>query len=174
MAVASFLTLDEDPQLRLCLRHTLVTQNPKLNVSHVNLRCFTHLSTNTFGKILLADDVQRKIILHKRQIEKFDPSISENRMKCLSEVPFPSEWSCNVVVDKGYRTPIRRNASGDIQCMSTNGQDCQWGDINSCNSFIARPSHMTLTCGKQHHDLYGFTGYDDINHWCYKACTHKH
>ena len=77
-------------------------------------------------------------------------------------------WSC--VSD--INVPLRKNASGDIECMSQNNKDCLWkSNANECQALLDSPpiDIKPLTCGSMHKDKWGSTGYDNVAHWCSKG-----
>ena len=73
----------------------------------------------------------------------------------------------------GYGSPMRIDpVSGDVQCLSYNSRDCEWGyvqqngnDLNKINTSNVKP----LTCGSDHKKKWGGIGYDIDNHWCKKV-----
>lgn len=80
----------------------------------------------------------------------------------------PSEWKClpNIYV------PLRKNAQGDIECMSTNNKDCAWKSNNTeCQALLISPVTPLnpLACGTMHNEKYGSTGYNNPDHWCSKG-----
>jgi hypothetical protein len=80
------------------------------------------------------------------------------------------EWTCGG--DKGISDiPFRLNIkSGDMECFSTNGKDCAWGNGTSpaCETYMADNAAdlKPLTCGPMHNSIYGGPGYGTANHWC--------
>ena len=90
-------------------------------------------------------------------------------------------WECI----PGISTPVRVNAQGDVECLSTNHRDCAWQpDDRSCASFLAgyggrnygssssKLSVDPLICGANHRAEHYITGYDTYNHWCQRARTY--
>ena len=80
-------------------------------------------------------------------------------------------WKCDDWNGRNF-TPMRRNADGDIECMSPNGRDCIWrGTKEACDAITAAPPAVVqpLTCGKDHQRKWGVTGYDQPTHWCATA-----
>ena len=71
-------------------------------------------------------------------------------------------WRCM----NGWGAPMRKNANGDVECMSTNHHDCMWNA--SCNQLVnAPPSNLDpLTCGAMHAREWGMDGYSSSAHWC--------
>jgi len=74
----------------------------------------------------------------------------------------------------GIDVPIRLNYNNDIECLSTNGRDCAWGQIKSvdqCNQFLTSNYAVlnSLICGDMHLRVWGGRGYGDPNHWCQKG-----
>lgn len=77
-----------------------------------------------------------------------------------------TSWFC-VQQQIGRRgvAPIRVNVDGDIECMSTDGQNCLWDFFagKPCNVTLANPpaagSLKPLVCGSP--------GYNSTGHWCY-------
>ena len=69
-----------------------------------------------------------------------------------------------------YHTPVRRNARGDVECMSANAKDCMWSSSEAgCN--MARIANANkklrpLECGEMHRQRYGSPGYEKPTHWC--------
>ena len=55
------------------------------------------------------------------------------------------------------------NPSGDVQCFSTDGRNCQWG---TSASGAAVANAAPLACGAKHKALYGIDGYSTPSHWC--------
>lgn len=53
----------------------------------------------------------------------------------------PGQWLC-VAPGQGNGTgvlPLRRSVSGGVECMTTDGKNCLWGNVNSCASNVANP-----------------------------------
>ena len=77
-------------------------------------------------------------------------------------------WQCVLNID----TPLRRNPeTGDIECASTDNKNCLWtgGDMDACRSSIENAKNNASTafsCGQEHQEVYGDTGYDNPEHWC--------
>ena len=71
-------------------------------------------------------------------------------------------------------TPTRVNATGDIQCDSTDGTNCDWtSNITNCNTDAARQNRNTTNIDA------GLTPvvctpdqYKNPIHWCYLAGNH--
>ena len=86
-----------------------------------------------------------------------------------ASAPIPSSsWRCLTSSD-GSIGPVRKNAGGDVECMSSDGGSCLWKTSQAeCNALVQNPvSPMNpLTCGTMHQQLYGSTGYDNPAHWC--------
>lgn len=74
-------------------------------------------------------------------------------------------WLCRRF--NGQFSGVRKNAEGDVECLSSDGKNCMWtGDIGACNTTLSTTkSPQPLTCGKMHKAAYGTTGYDS-DHWC--------
>jgi hypothetical protein len=82
-----------------------------------------------------------------------------------------SMWKCGV---SGFQTPLRVNASNDVECMSTNNRDCLWkGSAAECEAQIQNPASpmKPLVCGEMHKKEWGGPGYDNPAHWCAKAAS---
>lgn len=76
-------------------------------------------------------------------------------------------WKC----EDGIHAPIRRNATGDIECASTDGYNCLWqANKAGCDAVIANmPPLRPLKCGADHKAKYGGDGYSSPSHWCARA-----
>ena len=78
-------------------------------------------------------------------------------------------WKCL----PGINVPLKKNAQGDVQCMSHDGVGCLWrGSEGECNALIANvpeASIRPLVCGEMHARHYGGGGYDNPGHWCARA-----
>jgi len=68
----------------------------------------------------------------------------------------------------GYPSPMRLNEDGNVECLSYNGRDCEWGylwrfgkDLNNIDVNRVDP----LTCGEHHRTKWGTDGYYE-GHWC--------
>ncbi|OQS06374.1 kinase [Thraustotheca clavata] len=91
-------------------------------------------------------------------------------MKCVLIAAFilramaSTKWSCMKV--NGAIDAFRINNNGDVECGSLDGTSCDW--VKSSSKCDNSPSEA-LSCGEMHLQLYGITGYDDPNHWCYKV-----
>ncbi|MGL5936559.1 MAG: hypothetical protein ACRCZI_13175 [Cetobacterium sp.] len=80
----------------------------------------------------------------------------------------PTQWNCY----DGYNVPMRKNAAGDVECMSVNAKDCMWKATPSdCKAALNHPAESIkpLACGAGHKAAWGDTGYDNSNHWCAKV-----
>lgn len=76
-----------------------------------------------------------------------------------------NNWVCN----GRDNVPLRVNNNGDVECMGSNGRDCDWKqNIDECNNLIRNHTYEVnpLSCGNMHKKYYGITGYEDPNHWC--------
>ena len=71
-------------------------------------------------------------------------------------------WKCY----RGFGAPMRRAASGEIECMSHNHKDCLWG--GRCDLRRKRDNGRNLACGVHHSRKWGGTGYGNVRHWCSK------
>ena len=60
-------------------------------------------------------------------------------------------------------TPVKINMKGNVECMSTDGSNCYWGQ---CPSTTVPKGIKPLVCGDMHKKVYGITGYDTPGHWC--------
>lgn len=77
-------------------------------------------------------------------------------------------WKCV----KGFTAPMRKDARGDVQCMSNNHKDCVWkADEAQCQAAATTPVTPLdpLTCGDGHKAAWGGPGYDNPDHWCSKV-----
>lgn len=73
-------------------------------------------------------------------------------------------WLCRPF--NGQFLGVRKNADGDVQCMSADSKNCMWTtSMNACNTSLSTQAPQPLTCGKEHKAAYGATGYDS-DHWC--------
>ena len=75
----------------------------------------------------------------------------------ITRKPNETNWVCINDVN----APIRRNATGDIECMSKNGQECAWkSDQTGCIELLKLPVDplIPLVCKESQ--------YRDSNHWC--------
>lgn len=73
-----------------------------------------------------------------------------------------SAWRCIPDIP----APIRRNLStGDIECMSNDGQNC----INKCPDTTPVCPENPVTCGCNMLRTLGTSGYTDPSHWCNKC-----
>jgi hypothetical protein len=82
--------------------------------------------------------------------------------------PAPTPWKCL----KGFTAPMRKDAKGDVQCMSNNHKDCVWkADEAQCQAAVTTPVTPLdpLTCGDGHKAAWGGPGYDNPDHWCSKV-----
>ena len=81
----------------------------------------------------------------------------------------PTEWTC--LDDIGV--PLRLNENNDVECMSKNDKDCLWTAANECQNTLTTNNGSTdlkpLSCGDEHKEKWGSTGYDNPQHWCAKA-----
>ena len=53
----------------------------------------------------------------------------------------PGQWLC-VAPGQGNGTsvlPLRRSVSGGVDCMTTDGKNCLWGNVSTCASNVASP-----------------------------------
>jgi hypothetical protein len=79
-----------------------------------------------------------------------------------------TSWKCL----KGFTAPMRKDAKGDVQCMSNNHKDCAWkADETQCKTAVTTPVVPLdpLTCGNGHKAAWGSPGYDNPDHWCSKV-----
>lgn len=82
--------------------------------------------------------------------------------------PRASAWQCLA----GTPVPLRFSATGQVECMSSDGKNCAWQtDDAGCTGLLQSPVSPVnpLSCGEQHQQLYGITGYDTPEHWCSKG-----
>jgi len=70
-------------------------------------------------------------------------------------------------------SPVRLNPEGNVECLATDGKNCEWGSVSCSEIIVADPSGVAgqdpLVCGADHDSIYGITGYDDTSHWCYQS-----
>lgn len=76
-------------------------------------------------------------------------------------------WECTSSVP----TPTRRNAAGDIECMSLDATHCMWSaDVGKCKESLTNIytalNGKSLSCGDRHKAVWGGTGYESAAHWC--------
>ena len=86
----------------------------------------------------------------------------------VSQAPVATDWACI----GGINVPVRRNADGDLECLSRDGSNCLWQTSESgCNNLLLTPGSPVnpVTCGAKHQAVWGETGYTNPAHWCYKA-----
>lgn len=96
-------------------------------------------------------DSNRKVMVSQKWTEPNNGL--DNKWKCILDLP----------------VPLRKNAKGDVECMSTNGRDCLWsGSMDRCNALEkSPPSNLNpLQCGDMHNRVWGGTGYNNERHWC--------
>jgi hypothetical protein len=85
------------------------------------------------------------------------------------------EWTCQapmyrILDTKFFSVPFRFNGK-DVQCASLDGRKC-WSEGN-CTSKLkqlarATKEPATLTCGEDHRKVWGFSGYEEVRHWCHE------
>lgn len=79
-------------------------------------------------------------------------------------------WKCQAWPGAQAYTPVRRNATGEIECASSNGRDCLYFSRTKedCERRLGSVPTATrpLTCGAPHKAQWGVTGYDVPSHWC--------
>lgn len=75
-----------------------------------------------------------------------------------------TSWKCIDAQYPQFPVPLRINATGDVECQSTDGRNCMWG---RCPNLSDPTPSNPLVCGAMHQSLYGITGYDTPGHWCY-------
>jgi len=77
----------------------------------------------------------------------------------LAASPAWFDWT-----DNGTTTAMSLSDSGDIQCVSTDGVNCQWGTTTAATQNLTiKPA----VCGSQVAKTYwGTNGYDTAGHWC--------
>jgi len=71
----------------------------------------------------------------------------------------------------GIDVPIRMNRNMEIECLSFNGRDCEFGRIASesqCANYINQNEAKIkpLVCGAMHLKIYGYNGFNRPSHWC--------
>ncbi len=66
---------------------------------------------------------------------------------------------------------VRKNAAGDVECLSTDGLGCvvQATGLDVSRLGIPESAVKPLVCGDMHKKLYGFSGYESDGHWCSRA-----
>ncbi|RHY74416.1 hypothetical protein DYB34_013693 [Aphanomyces astaci] len=76
----------------------------------------------------------------------------------------------------GINTPVRVNAAGNIECLSSNHHDCAWQSNHEACDTVKQSKLLAdatdespLVCGAQHFQEWGSTGYDSPHHWCAQA-----
>lgn len=79
-------------------------------------------------------------------------------------------WECTSSIP----TPTRRNAAGDIECMSSDARNCLWSaNVSKCKESLTNIytalNGKSLSCGEQHKAQWGGTGYESPTHWCSQA-----
>lgn len=95
----------------------------------------------------------------------------------LAFYKYNGNWLCGGDLKVGYSVdiPFRLNTNGDVECFSLNGRDCAWGKGTGANCASYIKSNVgqvhSLVCGDMHKSIYGISGYDDKNHWCYNLMT---
>lgn len=73
-------------------------------------------------------------------------------------------WTCmpEITTTSGNNIPVQVNTQGDVQCMSTDGQNCLWAQ--NCQNTISTNANTTLkpiVCQPSQ--------YNQLGHWCYTA-----
>jgi hypothetical protein len=80
-----------------------------------------------------------------------------------------SQWICGGDVSE-FNVPFRYNQFGDIECYSTDGRNCAWGNGkgSQCVQFMNNNARNLnpLKCGGMTKALYGTDGYSIKGHWC--------
>jgi hypothetical protein len=71
----------------------------------------------------------------------------------------------------GIDVPIRLNRNMEVECLSFNGRDCEWGKVTGdaqCGTYINSNSQriQPLVCGAMHNKIHGSPGYGAPGHWC--------
>ncbi|OQR84582.1 hypothetical protein ACHHYP_13226 [Achlya hypogyna] len=89
---------------------------------------------------------------------------------CDASLPYVSNapWQCLPNVE----TPVRRVASGDVECMSRDGFSCVYTPtFADCVRYQLTPVTplQPLVCGAMLKSINRFTGYDIPAHWCARA-----
>lgn len=56
------------------------------------------------------------------------------------------------------------NPVGDVQCLSTDGRNCLWGQTQLDDA--TRANIRPLACGVMHKTIWGIDGYSRAGHWC--------
>ena len=88
-----------------------------------------------------------------------------------TQVPDATPWNCNTNWNNLW-SPLRRNASGNIECMSRNARDCMWQpNPVACERLRAAPPPglQPLVCGAMHREKWGYPGYGNPASWCHTA-----
>jgi len=116
-----------------------------------------------------ATDSQNCWIKSKIDSTQYHPATTRQYYtKPGTSLPALPSWQC-MTGDGTYYAPLRKGASGDIECMSKDGRNCEWKQGKAaCDPVAAAPvSPMNpLACGNAHNSLYGMTGYTTPGHWC--------
>jgi hypothetical protein len=83
------------------------------------------------------------------------------------KAPKVGPWTCL----PGMPSPMRKNTSGDVECMSRNHRDCMWSSDAQCARDRDNPPSSVdpLVCGAMHQREWGSPGYDNPGHWCSRA-----
>jgi len=88
---------------------------------------------------------------------------------CYRGWEFLKPWLCL----PGLSCPMRINSAGNPECLSNNGRDCLWNTVSCSTIQVYDASSISpinpLSCGSYHNSIYGITGYQDPNHWCFQT-----
>jgi len=88
---------------------------------------------------------------------------------------YTQQYECYSIFSGLYR-PVTISRLGHVQCLSHDGTNCVWADnydqclkevtaITDNQAIIAN----NLSCGKDHENKWGATGYHDQTHWCWQT-----
>lgn len=82
-------------------------------------------------------------------------------MRCLLCCSDCSTWTCYLWPHTNKYVPVRRNANGDIECLSRSGKDCLWRSLTkNCEKDIEKESY-----GAKPH-VCTEAEYQKEGHWC--------
>jgi hypothetical protein len=92
----------------------------------------------------------------------------------ISYIKAAQAWKCVPNIN----VPLRLNARNEVECMSTDGQACNFqGTAQQCRDMLASPPSermKPLACGDMHKQIHGYTGYDRPEHWCAQGFNELH
>ena len=69
------------------------------------------------------------------------------------------------------RIAVRLDENGDAQCLSEDGASCYEPPGGCAATSNVTGNRSSLTCGAQHRQLFGVTGYEEVHprHWCHET-----